>query len=194
MRAHPEPIGHYAPLARSPLPQAATPPTVLFVTADRERGHAGDQSTRHYATTTPDAQRLIAAVHPRLVVVDWDEPSLSGREICAAAAAAGSSVLVLTSAVESVPSILKAGCQGVLLKPFAPSILASRIGRVLKETERTLVQRHAAPRPGTNRVWPDVSCPSCGTPGVTSFDFSSYRRMWYACLACETTWLGPRKE
>ena len=29
---------------------------------------------------------------------------------------------------------------------------------------------------------------------AVSFEFSSYRRMWYACLACEHVWLGPRQE
>ena len=34
----------------------------------------------------------------------------------------------------------------------------------------------------------------CQSNGATSFEYSSYRRMWYACLACDAVWLGPRQE
>ena len=185
MRAHPEPIGYHPPFARTPIPQPATPPVVLFVVPLGERVLYGtNQSTRYFAHSAAEAMRTLATTRPRLVVVDWDDPALGGRELCGTASASpGTSVLVMTAAVENAPAILKAGCHGVLLKPFAPSLLAGRIGRVLKESAT-----------GTNRVWPEVACPTCGTPGATSFDFSSYRRMWYACLSCQATWLGPRKE
>ena len=69
------------------------------------------------------------------------------------------------------------------------------MARVIKETERPWGHKTLAASPGgTNRVWQDSACPKCGTHGPTSFDFSSYRRMWYACLTCDHTWLGPRQE
>ena len=195
MRAHPEPIGYYAPLSRSAVVPTAPPvPTVLFVVPERDRGvYAGEQFTRVFAHSSSEAMRTIAINRPRLVVVDWDEPSLSAAEICATAQ---TSVLVTTADVANVPRILKAGCQGVLLKPFAPNLLAARVGRVLKETERIIGPKTlpAGWQTGTNRVWPDTACPQCGVAGATSFDFSSYRRMWYACLSCDHTWLGPRQE
>jgi DNA-binding response OmpR family regulator len=150
-----------------------------------ERGrYTGNQFDRFYGHTAAEALRILTTARPRLVVLDWDDASLGGRDLCSAAAAIpGTSVLVMTGAVENAPAILRAGCHGVLLKPFAPVILAGRIGRVIKEMPT-----------GTNRAWPDVTCATCGARGVTSFDFSSYRRMWYACVSCDNTWLGPRKE
>lgn len=196
MRAHPEPIGYYAPTySRSPVVPAAAPvPTVLFVIPESERAlYAGEQFTRVFAHTSSEALRLIALSRPRLVVVDWDDPALAASDICAANQ---TSVLVTTADVANVPRILKAGCHGVLLKPFAPNLLAARVGRVLKETERPWGHRNLPANwpTGTNRTWPDTPCPQCGVGGATSFDFSSYRRMWYACLSCDHTWLGPRQE
>ena len=200
MRAHPESIGHYTPAAHAQLiePVTAAAPAVLFVVPAVDRSlYSGNQHVRLYAHTGSDALKLIASSRPRLVVIDCDEPSLGVEEVAAAAHACSyASVLITTGDVAKVPTMLKAGCEGVLLKPFAPNLLAARIGRVLKETERPWTQRAASSRPqaGTNRVWADTVCPTCGAAGATSFDFSSYRRMWYACLSCAATWLGPRQE
>jgi DNA-binding response OmpR family regulator len=131
------------------------------------------------------------------VVLDWDEASLSGPEVCAAARALPHTcVLVTTGDVRQAPAILRAGCHGVLLKPFAPNLLAARLARVIKETDRPWGQRSGTLpwQTGTNRVWPETACLACGKLGATSFDFSSYRRVWYACLSCDHTWLGRRQE
>jgi len=40
-------------------------------------------------------------------------------------------VLVTTEATERVPDVLAAGCDGVLLKPLAPNLFYTRIGRLL---------------------------------------------------------------
>lgn len=199
MRAHPEPIGHYAPALRSQVVHTpAVTPTVLFAVREADRAvYAGDQFTRLFAHTLTDAMRMIAAHAPRVVVLDWDHESLQASEVCAALSATpGTSSLVTTDDVAHVPSILKAGCQGILLKPFAPNLLAARLGRLLRETSFTSGRSVARPgwQTGTNRVWPEVACPKCGTSGATSFDFSSYRRMWFACLSCDATWLGKRQE
>lgn len=198
MRAHPEPIGHYSPLSRPLVQPVQTVPTVLFLVPEAERTlYVGDTFTRVYAQTASDAARFIATDRPRLVVIDMDDSELCGMGICATAqASSNTSVLVTTGAVERVPAMLKAGCHGVLLKPFSPSLLAARLGRVIKETERPWSVKTLPPGwpTGTNRVWPDTACPTCGVRGATSFDFSSYRRMWYACLSCDSTWLGPRQE
>jgi DNA-binding response OmpR family regulator len=149
-----------------------------------------------YAHTATDAARFIATDRPRLVVVDMDEPSIGGMDICATAHMTNTSLLVTTGKVENVPAMLKAGCHGVLLKPFSPNLLAARLGRVIKETERPWRVKALPPGwpMGTNRHWADTACPKCGVRGATSFDFSSYRRMWFACLSCDNTWLGPRRE
>jgi DNA-binding response OmpR family regulator len=123
-------------------------------------------------------------------------------------------VLVTTEQVERVPDALEAGCDGVLLKPFASNLLFARIGRLLRDRS-TLLHRSSALRDrsahiagkidhlrerstllkqGTNRVWPTIHCPHCDHAGVTSFEFASHRRAWYACLQCRKVWIGKRQE
>jgi DNA-binding response OmpR family regulator len=144
---------------------------------------------------------------PGLVFVDVDS-SGDGIDLTRAAKAlrTPSTVLVATSHPTAVPDLLNAGCDAVLVKPFASNLLYARIGRLLRtRTEQLRVRaRHAtispdrsarpAPLATTNRTWPDVACPSCGCPGAVSFEFSSHRRCWYACLACKQVWLGKRQD
>ena len=154
--------------------------------------------TRLTAQSTADAVRAIERSRPRVVALDIDLPQFDTGAIHTAAHQTGqTSVLVLTEAPERVPFALKAGCDGVLLKPFAPNLVAARLGRLVRETLLTPAARRAAAvllQHGTNRTWPDTQCPTCGHMGAVSFEFSSYRRMWYACLACDGVWLGPRQE
>lgn len=199
MRTHPEPVGYYTPTPRATLSHSPyTAPTVLFVIPESQRPlYAGEHFTRSYAHSGGEALRHISSQRPRVVVVDWDEPELEAAEVCTSArAVSNTSLLVTTAAVENAPAILRAGCHGLLLKPFAPNLLAARLGRVFKETERPWGRQTlpAAWQTGTNRVWTEIACPKCGVNGATSFDFSSYRRMWYACLSCDHTWLGKRQE
>lgn len=148
------------------------------------------------AHTTAEAIQAIQGVRPRVLAIDWDLPSLDGIAVCRAAAElASATMLVTTERVERVPAAIKAGCQSVLLKPFSLNLAAARLGRLYREVAvsmspavRAVVER------GTNRTWPRTTCPRCGTGGATSFDHSSYRRTWYACLDCEHVWLGARQE
>jgi DNA-binding response OmpR family regulator len=134
----------------------------------------------------------------------------SGVDICSTAKAQRipSSVLVTTTDPSEVPDALAAGCDGVLLKPFAPNLLIGRIGRLLRERSsqlrlqaaRTLskaahlTERSDLLKTGTNRKWPNTHCPYCACSGVTSFDFTSMRRAWYACLECRKVWIARRQE
>jgi hypothetical protein len=100
-----------------------------------------------------------------------------------------------------VPDALAAGCDGVLLKPFAPNLLYARLGRLQREMVhqqrmRSLFRSSDTARrsTGTNRFWPDQPCPCCHTVGVTSFEFHSHRRAWFACTACRHVWVGARLE
>ena len=198
MRAHPEPIGHFTPALRSPIPTPYIAPTVLFVVPQADRTmYLGEPFTRVFTQDGSEAVRVIASTRPRAVVLDWDELPSGAADVCAAARTSPNTcVLVTTRDVKNAPAILRAGCHGVLLKPFAPNLLAVRLARVIKETDRPWGQRSTAMhiQGGTNRVWPETACPQCGVRGATSFDFSSYRRMWYACLSCDHTWLGRRQE
>jgi CheY-like chemotaxis protein len=153
------------------------------------------------------AIRALRTFQPTLVVTELALPAGDGVSICRQAKASGGdppSVLATTSVPERVPEALAAGCDGVLLKPFATNLLCTRIGRLLglrakALTERAMWQRATVAHlrecagqvpSGTNVVHPDRDCPSCGHRGVVSFDAASHRRSWYACLPCGTVWLA----
>jgi DNA-binding response OmpR family regulator len=161
-------------------------------------GIAASTFQRIAVHTTADALRAIERHQPRLVAIDWDAEAIDGLAVCAAAKALPyTGILVVSGAPERVPPALKAGCHAVLLRPLFPNLVAARLGRLSREIPtsahalRGLAALHLI---GTNRTWPDTACPRCDAIGAVSFEFSSYRRMWYACLSCEHVWLGPRQE
>jgi len=160
-------------------------------------------------TTSTDVARQFLHRHaPAIVVTDLH--GVDGVEICREAKSlfVPPAVLVTTTDIDRVPDALTAGCDGVLLKPFAPNLLIARIGRLLRARSemaraQALQQRlqtsHLADRTaelmaGTNRVWPNTYCPYCSHSGVTSFEFCSRRRAWYACLDCRKVWIAKRQE
>ena len=129
------------------------------------------------AASTVEAIRLVQRDQPRCVVVDLDQDSVDGLAICRVAAGLTSSViLVTTSSPERVPAALKTGCDAVLLKPFTPNLLAARLGRLFRESATNNGDETVVERRGSNRVWPETSCPACRAEGATSFEFSSHRR------------------
>jgi DNA-binding response OmpR family regulator len=147
---------------------------------------------------------------PSLVITEVELEDGSGVEVCKVAKAIGgaSTVLVTASGPDTIPDALVAGCDGVLLKPFSTNLLITRVSRLLRErsnqlrlnSARTLgksahlSERIEQMRTGTNQVWPNAHCPYCRHGGVTSFDFASMRRAWYACLSCRKVWLAKRQE
>jgi DNA-binding response OmpR family regulator len=156
------------------------------------------------------AIRALRAFQPSLVVTDLMLPDGDGVSVCRQSKAFSPdppTVLATTAIPQRVPEALLAGCDGVLVKPFAPNLLFTRINRLLRLrskalTERAMWQRARANHliehshsvmAGTNTVWPDGDCPSCGHRGVVSFDAGSHRRMWFACLPCRNVWLGPTR-
>lgn len=161
-------------------------------------------------TTASAALRQVERTPPALVVTELSLPDGTGEDICRAAKhlQIPATVLVTTSNVEQVPRAIEAGCDAVLLKPFAPNLLFARVGRLgrTRSSElryRALRQRAKAEHlhersdmllAGTNQHWPNTHCPYCMHQGVTSFEFTSYRRAWYACMACKKVWLARRQE
>jgi CheY-like chemotaxis protein len=147
------------------------------------------------AKTTAEAIVLLKRERPIALLLDGDSPGFDIVEICRAAATIElTSVLVTLSAAEQAPSILKAGCHAILLKPFAPNLLAARLGRMTRERIYQLRLRSvrastASGVSGANRVWAHVSCPRCAEPNAVSFEFASHRRTWFACLACDQVWI-----
>jgi DNA-binding response OmpR family regulator len=172
---------------------------VIIIVAERNDVERFPSSafTRMAAHTTTDALALIARSHPRVVALDWDMSGIDRQQIVQATKRMPNvGLLVAMSAPEHAPQVIKNGCHAVLLKPFPPNLAAARIGRLCRELPSGNSRRLSASfnESGTHRVWPDTACPHCQTGGATSFEFSSYRRMWYACLACEHVWLGARQE
>ena len=158
------------------------------------------------ASTVGEAIASIDRTRPALAVTHTKAGDAGGLAFCAAAkrASAPVTVLVTTPDPSAVPDALKAGCDGVLLEPFPPNLLYARIGRLMREqslsakTSAALRQRSlaasAAPARGTNRFWPKEICPMCQVLGVTSFEFHSHRRAWFACTQCSHVWVARRLD
>ena len=154
--------------------------------------------TRLAARNTTEAIRFIERRRPRVVAIDWDLPEFDGPAITAAARQhASTAILVTLREPERAPGALKAGCHGLLLKPFAPNLIAARVGRLCREVQAMPAAARAAaalPQHGTKRTWDDLECPTCKKAGAVGFEFASHRRSWYACLGCDAVWLGTRRE
>src|SRR5688500_9816458 len=128
MRTHPEPTGYYPRPARPVVPQPQPAPGVLFVVPEADRMRYASitpgATFAHNTIATTQAVAAQASRAPLLVVIDLDTPGVDVLEICRAAAAARyTMVLVTTETVEKVPAAIKAGCSGVLLKPFQANLL-----------------------------------------------------------------------
>jgi CheY-like chemotaxis protein len=138
-------------------------------------------------TTQADAFAVAGRTPPTLVVIRLASGSGDALAVCTMAKRCipPATVLVITSDPSNVPDALAAGCDGVLLEPFAPNLLYARIGRLLRLREDGM---------GTNQFCANARCPHCGVSGVTSFEFHSHRRAWFACTGCRHVWLGRRVE
>jgi len=200
------------PLPSSILP--ATPPDLLLVDSSPDADSYATVlrgSYRVAITTSMDVAKQFLHRHPpTLVVTELNLQGGDGVEICREAKklTQPASVLVTTSDAERVPDALAAGCDGVLLKPFPPNLLFARIGRLLRARSEMLrgqarrqqlkatplYERSDALQAGTNKAWPNTHCPYCNHTGVTSFEFCSHRRSWYACLECKKVWIAKRLE
>ena len=198
---------------------ALTPPTpfapqheILVIEAEPVAAAHVAALRREYRVVTT-TNRAVAIQHLNktplaLVVADIDGDGDAGIDICRTAKSlrTPATVLITTSEAASVPDVLIAGCDAILLKPFAENLLFARIGRLLRTRGEQLrlrarraddasdPARPESPLATTNRTWPNTACPSCAHPDAVSFEFSSYRRSWYACLACKQVWIGKRQE
>jgi DNA-binding response OmpR family regulator len=158
------------------------------------------------AHTVDSASTAMARSTPALVVSELELPDGPADELCRRAKhlPVPATVMVTTASPERVPAALAAGCDGVLLKPFAPNLLHARLGRLLRHRYTQLHVRESANacqaayraagstalEVGTNRVWRGLHCPRCERGGVVSFDHASHQRHWFACLSCTHVWVG----
>jgi DNA-binding response OmpR family regulator len=147
------------------------------------------------STTVAQARAFLRRNGVDLIVTDVELSDGTAIGLCHEAKALPKppAVLVTTAHVDKVPDALDAQCDGVLLKPFAPNLLFARIGRMLRARGRS-VTGFDSREAGTNRLWEHMRCPHCESHGVTSFEFASHRRAWFACRQCKKVWLGKRQE
>ena len=193
----------------TPSPEALRVP-LLFIDPGQRADLLESLRSRFEVTearSQTTAIRMLDVVHPAIVITELVLPEGGGLEICRAAKRklVPPMVLVTTGEVEAAPSAILAGCDGVLLKPYAPNLLHSRLGRLLRDRAHHLQQRASlqnekfahlkirlqpAASTGTNRVWSGKECPACRTGGAVSFDAAAHRRFWFACLHCRHVWLA----
>ena len=169
----------------------AAPFRVLVVASlrDAERYPTGLYS-RSTAATTADAVRVIERERPALVVIDWDNESIDRAAVCRAAQTFPMMIVMATLAhPHDAPTAIKAGCDAILLEPFAPQLAAARIARLSRQLMPPRGESDEGLR-GTNRRWTAEPCPGCAHIGVVSFEFSTRRRLWFAYLACDHVWLS----
>ena len=189
-------------------------PELLFVdvdvTAAKYLPLLGEQYHVSTASNAAAALQMLGRIVPELVVTELDLSDGPAEEICKRAKTlpTPATVLVITAHADRVPNALTAGCDGVLLKPFAPNLLYARLGRLLRGRSLELLLRahrqqaksaHLKEKvellaARTNREWPNTHCPYCQHRGVTSFEYTSHRRSWYACLSCSKVWVAHRQE
>lgn len=198
----------------SPWLQASPSADVLLLDTEATMAKLAPMLRSSYRVATSShiatARTYLARASVDLIVTDIEFSDGTALDLCREAKTLPKqpTVLLTTEQVERVPEALEAGCVSVLLKPFASNLLFARIGRLLRERSSTLRDRsariagksqHLVERShlliqGTNRVWPTTHCAYCSHAGVTSFEFASHRRAWYACLQCKKVWLGKRQE
>ena len=192
-------VSRLSPGGSTSRPQPDARPTLVVVAGPADAARfAASNFIRYTVHSTAEALRLVETVRPRIVAIDWDSADIDGPRVCAAARKfPHTGVLVTMASPQSAPAALKMGCHAILLKPVAPNLIAARIGRLSRELPSTPAETRAAAaiqQFGTSRVWPDTHCSKCDAPSAISFEFHSYRRMWYACLQCDAVWLGARQE
>jgi len=172
--------------------QSVDPVSILFV--DPGADSFLPVLRRHYevsaVSSEAQALRALKAFQPTLVITELGLPDGDGVAVCRQSKAGeGRATLVLatTSEPARVPEALRAGCDGVLMKPFPPNLLHTRVSRLLRIREPHMSI-------GTNVVCQDAVCPSCGHGGGVGFDAAAHRRMWYACLPCGHVWMAPHYD
>jgi len=168
-----------------------TPPTALLIDSgadDVERTVLPMLFTTLTAPTSNEALIHIRRSAPELLVVPLKAGDGEACALCRAAKDGLSppAILVLAEDVAVVPAAITAGCDSILIRPFAPNLLFTRLARLFP---RTLPQDGPATSrfTPTNQRW-NSPCPSCGRRGVVSVDAASLRQWWFACTACSHVW------
>lgn len=172
--------------------------SILFVDASRNDDVVASLRSRFKVVevaTAVTAIRTLRLMRPSAIVTELTLPDGDGVAVCQEAKQQPESatVLVTTATAASVPAALIAGCDGVLLKPFPPNLLHTRLARLLLQRAKRrqqdaalrtqklihLKERFEQVETGTNHTWSDTHCPSCEAGNAVSFDGTAHRRMWF---------------
>jgi DNA-binding response OmpR family regulator len=187
-----------------PLPAASTAytsasPEILLIDSEVTTAKLAPLLRSRYrvavTTTVAAARAFLGRNDVDVIVTDIELPDGTAMNLCREAKTLPKPpvVLVTTEQVHRAPEALDARCDGILLKPFALNLLFARIGRMLRARGRNITTLNSTDW-GTHRHWQHLRCPHCASHGVTSFEFASHRRAWFACGQCKKVWLGKRQE
>ena len=194
-------LAQLPPLPFAAGPQPSTSPELLLIDSEATIAKLAPLLRCSYrvvvSTTVAAARPFVRRRHDSVdvIITDIELPDGPAITLCREANALPKppAVLVTTTQVHRVPEALEAQCDAVLLKPFAPNLLFARIGRMLRARQNNTTRLNSTAW-GTNRLWANMRCPHCEVHGVTSFEFASHRREWFACGQCKKVWLGKRPE
>ena len=199
--------------AVSSTPIAALP-EVLFVDSDpvaEKYPMLRDQYRLTLASTASAALHALGRSTPELVVMELDLSDGPAEEVCQARQIARHAVHGAGHHVDrptECPRRWRQAATGCCSSRSRRIFSYARIGRLLRARSVELRMRaqrqyaksaHLHERANliaarTNREWPSTHCPHCNHAGVTSFEHTSHRRSWYACLECKQVWMARRQE
>ncbi|MFQ6133129.1 MAG: response regulator [Armatimonadota bacterium] len=114
-----------------------------------------DRTFFHAADGT-EAMEIAFSEKPDIILLDHLMPRKSGIEVCEEIRAnpftAHTPIIMVTAAaeVEQRVAMMRAGCDDVVAKPYAPQELAARVEMVLARTERELATDSLTRLPGNN--------------------------------------------
>jgi DNA-binding response OmpR family regulator len=210
--------GQFSPLTTA----SGTLPSVLIVDPELIAARYEEVLRQAFVVSTTTrfemAQRFIERNPPAFIITEWQLEDGTGADLCRVAHSLSvpASVIVTTADPEHAPAALEAGCDSLLLKPFAPNLLSARLGRMLRvranglrlrdrssmlrtrgETERTkdhFMDRKEMRKAGSIVEWAHAPCPHCAHSQIVSFEHSSMRRDWFTCEQCRKVWLAKRRE
>jgi DNA-binding response OmpR family regulator len=120
-------------------------PDILVVDVDAET-YAGVLGRSFRVVTvnrTAAAFEQLAQRVPSAIVADLDRVDGSALDLITRARGFSRppAILVTTAEPERVPDAIGAGCDSVLLKPFPPNLICSRLGRLVRSRHESLRQQ-----------------------------------------------------
>lgn len=105
------------------------------------RGHNFEVLT---ANTGEDGLRILKERTPQIVILDLMMPGMDGWQMCRAIRSFSNIPILILSALDDsavVASILDAGADDYLVKPFSSPVLVAHLNKLLRRAEASLSER-----------------------------------------------------